>query len=108
MDRTCSPGSPAPVVRRVTRVQAASSKPGSAAPGYSSGAAMAEVEKLAAQLPPGFGYEWTGQALEQKQPFVGTAGTVIERKNAEPTSASCFHTSRLQPSSLSIFEGSIA
>jgi multidrug efflux pump len=39
---------------------------GSAAPGYSSGAAMAEMEKLAAQLPPGFGYEWTGQSREEK------------------------------------------
>ncbi len=39
---------------------------GSAAPGYSSGAAMAEMEKLAAQLPPGFGFEWTGQSREEK------------------------------------------
>ena len=39
---------------------------GSAAPGYSSGDAMAEMEKLAAQLPPGFGFEWTGQSREEK------------------------------------------
>ncbi|MGJ7510391.1 efflux RND transporter permease subunit [Variovorax sp. GT1P44] len=39
---------------------------GSAAAGYSSGAAMAEMEKLAAQLPAGFGYEWTGQSREEK------------------------------------------
>jgi len=39
---------------------------GSAAPGYSSGAAMAEMEKLAAQLPDGFGFEWTGQSREEK------------------------------------------
>jgi multidrug efflux pump len=39
---------------------------GSAAPGYSTGAAMAEVERLAAQLPPGFGYEWTGLSREEK------------------------------------------
>ena len=39
---------------------------GSAAPGYSSGAAMAEMEKLAAQLPAGYGYEWTGQSREEK------------------------------------------
>jgi multidrug efflux pump len=39
---------------------------GSAAPGFSSGAAMAEMEKLAAQLPAGFGYEWTGQSREEK------------------------------------------
>ena len=39
---------------------------GSAAPGYSTGDAMAEMERLAAQLPPGFGYEWTGQSREEK------------------------------------------
>ena len=39
---------------------------GAAAPGYSSGAAMAEMEKFAAQLPPGFGFEWTGQSREEK------------------------------------------
>ncbi|WP_223252264.1 efflux RND transporter permease subunit [Paracoccus mutanolyticus] len=31
---------------------------GNAAPGYSSGAAMAEMERLAEQLPQGFGYEY--------------------------------------------------
>ncbi len=39
---------------------------GSAAPGLSSGDAMAEMEKLAAQLPAGFGFEWTGQSREEK------------------------------------------
>ena len=39
---------------------------GSAAPGYSSGAAMTEMENLAAKLPPGFGFEWTGQSREEK------------------------------------------
>ncbi|MDP2219663.1 MAG: efflux RND transporter permease subunit, partial [Hydrogenophaga sp.] len=39
---------------------------GSAAPGFSTGAAIAEMEKLAAQLPQGFGYEWTGQSREEK------------------------------------------
>ena len=39
---------------------------GGAAPGYSTGAAMAEMEKLAAQLPQGFGYEWTGPSREEK------------------------------------------
>src|SRR4030095_6047054 len=38
----------------------------SAAAGYSTGAAMAEMERLAAQLPAGFGYEWTGQSREEK------------------------------------------
>ncbi|MGJ7582211.1 efflux RND transporter permease subunit [Variovorax sp. RHLX14] len=39
---------------------------GSPATGSSSGAAIAEMEKLASQLPPGFGYEWTGQTREEK------------------------------------------
>jgi multidrug efflux pump len=39
---------------------------GGAAPGYSTGDAMAEMERLAAQLPPGFGYEWTGISREEK------------------------------------------
>ena len=39
---------------------------GDAAPGHSTGAAMAEMEKLASQLPAGFGYEWTGQSREEK------------------------------------------
>ena len=40
---------------------------GEPAPGYSSGAALAEMEKLAAQLPAGFGFEWTGTSREEKQ-----------------------------------------
>jgi multidrug efflux pump len=39
---------------------------GDAAPGFSSGDAVAEMERLAAELPPGFTYEWTGQAREEK------------------------------------------
>ena len=39
---------------------------GSPAPGFSTGAAMDEMERLAAQLPTGFGYEWTGQSREEK------------------------------------------
>ena len=39
---------------------------GDAASGRSTGEAMAEMEKLAAQLPAGFGYEWTGGSLEEK------------------------------------------
>ena len=39
---------------------------GAAAPGYSTGAALAEMEKLATQLPPGFGYEWSGLSREEK------------------------------------------
>lgn len=40
---------------------------GQPAPGRSSGEAMAEIEKMAAQLPPGFGIEWTGQSYQEKQ-----------------------------------------
>ncbi|HAT29670.1 MAG TPA: multidrug efflux RND transporter permease subunit [Janthinobacterium sp.] len=39
---------------------------GDAAPGRSTGEAMDELERLAAQLPAGFGIEWTGQSLEEK------------------------------------------
>ncbi len=39
---------------------------GDAAPGRSTGEAMAEMERLAAQLPDGFGFEWTGQSREEK------------------------------------------
>lgn len=40
---------------------------GSAAPGVSSGEAMAEMERLAARLPPGFAVAWTGQSLQERQ-----------------------------------------
>lgn len=40
---------------------------GQSAPGYSSGQAMAEMEKLAHQLPAGIGFEWTGASLQQQQ-----------------------------------------
>lgn len=39
---------------------------GSAAPGFTTGDAMAEMERLAGQLPPGFGFEWTGISREEK------------------------------------------
>jgi multidrug efflux pump len=39
---------------------------GQAAPGVSTGEAMAEMEKMAAALPPGFGFEWTGLSYEEK------------------------------------------
>ncbi|MCE3262914.1 MAG: acriflavine resistance protein [Pseudoduganella sp.] len=37
-----------------------------AAPGYSTGEAMNELTRLAEQLPPGFGIEWTGQSAEER------------------------------------------
>ncbi|RJG03771.1 efflux RND transporter permease subunit [Noviherbaspirillum sedimenti] len=39
---------------------------GQAAEGRSTGEAIAEMERLATQLPTGFGYEWTGQSFEEK------------------------------------------
>src|SRR5471032_1932187 len=39
---------------------------GDASHGHSTGEAMDEMEKLATQLPAGFGYEWTGQSREEK------------------------------------------
>jgi len=39
---------------------------GSAAPGYSSGEAMAEMERIVAGLPEGIGYEWTGLSYQEK------------------------------------------
>jgi len=40
---------------------------GGAAEGVSSGAAMAEMERLVAQLPQGFAVAWTGQLLQERQ-----------------------------------------
>jgi len=40
---------------------------GMAAPGRSTGESMDEMERLAAQLPDGFGYEWTGISYEEQQ-----------------------------------------
>ena len=40
---------------------------GRPAPGVSSGEAMAEMERLVAQLPAGFAMEWAGQSLQERQ-----------------------------------------
>jgi HAE1 family hydrophobic/amphiphilic exporter-1/multidrug efflux pump len=40
---------------------------GQPAPGVTTGEAMAEMEGLAAQLPPGFDLSWTGLSLEERQ-----------------------------------------
>ncbi|MFN4257645.1 MAG: efflux RND transporter permease subunit, partial [Saprospiraceae bacterium] len=40
---------------------------GQAAPGYSSGDAITEMERIAREMPAGFGYEWTGQSLQEIQ-----------------------------------------
>ena len=39
---------------------------GEPARGYSTGTALAEMERLAAQLPPGFAFDWTGVSREEK------------------------------------------
>ena len=39
---------------------------GDAAPGFSTGDAMNEMEALAAKLPPGFAFEWTGLSREER------------------------------------------
>ena len=62
---------------------------GEAKPGYTSGDAIAEMERLAGKLPRGFGYEWTGQSLQEKlsgsqAPFllgaVGAGGVPLPRR----------------------------
>ncbi|MDP2697540.1 efflux RND transporter permease subunit [Thalassospira sp.] len=40
---------------------------GQAAPGISSGEAMAAMEQMVAQLPPGIGLEWTGLSYEERE-----------------------------------------
>jgi multidrug efflux pump len=49
---------------------------GSAGPGYSTGEAMAEMEKLVAKLPQGFGYEWTGLSYQERQ-AAGQTGVLM-------------------------------
>jgi len=39
---------------------------GQSAPGFSSGQSIAAMERLSEDLPRGFGYEWTGLALQEK------------------------------------------
>jgi multidrug efflux pump len=40
---------------------------GEASPGHTTGEAIKAMEELAAKLPPGFGYEWTGISLQETQ-----------------------------------------
>jgi multidrug efflux pump len=40
---------------------------GQAAPGFSSGQAIAAMEEVGKTLPPGYGYDWTGLAFQEKQ-----------------------------------------
>ena len=50
---------------------------GAAKPGYSSGQALAAMERVSvATLPPGYGFEWTGTALQEKAAS-GRTGIVL-------------------------------
>jgi len=49
---------------------------GSAAPGRSSGEAIAAMERISATLPAGYGYEWSGTALQEKQ-AAGQTGFIL-------------------------------
>ncbi|HTY70048.1 MAG TPA: efflux RND transporter permease subunit, partial [Alphaproteobacteria bacterium] len=50
---------------------------GAPKPGYSSGQALAAMERLSVQtLPPGYGFEWTGTALQEKAAS-GKTGIVL-------------------------------
>jgi multidrug efflux pump len=40
---------------------------GAPAPGHTTGEAMAEMARLAAQLPPGIGFDWSGLSYEERQ-----------------------------------------
>src|SRR6185295_12422729 len=48
---------------------------GDAGPGYSTGEAMNEMERLAGQLPAGFAFEWTGQSREER--LSGSTATIL-------------------------------
>jgi hydrophobe/amphiphile efflux-1 (HAE1) family protein len=48
---------------------------GAAAPGVSSGEALARMEAMAAQLPEGYSYEWTELALQEKSQ--GNTGPIV-------------------------------
>jgi len=49
---------------------------GDTSPGFSSGQSIAAMEQLAAQtLPPGYGYEWTELALQEK--LAGNTGMIV-------------------------------
>jgi multidrug efflux pump len=50
---------------------------GDAAPGRSTGEAMDEMERLAARLPPGFAFEWTGLSREEKLAGAQTTALLV-------------------------------
>jgi len=56
----------APAMQRYNGIEA-SEILGQPAPGHSTGEAMATMDRLAKQLPAGFGYEWSGISLQESQ-----------------------------------------
>jgi multidrug efflux pump len=48
---------------------------GEPAPGYTTGDAIAEMERLMQQLPRGFGHTWTGQSIQEKE--AGSQATLL-------------------------------
>jgi hydrophobe/amphiphile efflux-1 (HAE1) family protein len=55
---------------------------GAAAPGVSSGDAAAAMERVAADLPPGYGYEWAGVVYQEKRsagqtPYIFAAAVIF-------------------------------
>ena len=55
---------------------------GGAAPGRSTGEAMAAMEAVAGQLPPGIGFEWSGTSFEERQsgsqaPFLFAVSLIV-------------------------------
>ncbi|WP_293778085.1 efflux RND transporter permease subunit [uncultured Oxalicibacterium sp.] len=55
---------------------------GDAAPGHSTGQAMAEMERIIGELPDGIGYEWTGLSYQEKlagaqAPFLLTLSIIV-------------------------------
>jgi len=55
---------------------------GGPAPGRSTGEAMAAMESIAQQLPPGIGFEWSGTSFEERQsgaqaPFLFTVSLIV-------------------------------
>jgi multidrug efflux pump subunit AcrB len=62
---TITPSTGPDVIYRYNRFRAVQLL-GGPAPGYSSGAAVSAMEEVAATLPSGYGYEWTGTTYQQK------------------------------------------
>ena len=68
--------SPGPTASRATTSIPAAEVQGNSLPGYSTGYALAAMEKLARErLPDGFGYEWTELAYQEK--LVGNTGLLV-------------------------------